>query len=134
MKSRYLPCVAVCAFLVAGSASARSFNCADPASRPDGTWSLDQPLSMQLVGDIQSQRLGAPTHFKYRFCGTLENGEQMILVGAMEIVDGAPKCDSGNNFGVLYDPRKRSFGTMTTGVNMCFPGTAPATPPPNPAQ
>jgi hypothetical protein len=119
-------------FLIGGNADARSFNCADPASRSDGRWSLDQTLSMQVVGDIQSQGLGAPRHFKYRFCGALENGEQVILIGAQEIVDGVPKCDSSNNFGVLYDPRKRSFGTVTTGVDMCIPGTVPPVSSPTP--
>jgi hypothetical protein len=122
MKARHLACVVVPALLFAGGAEARSFNCADPASRPDGKWPLDQTLSMQIVSDIESQGPGKPRHFKYRFCGSIENGQQMILLGAIEIVDGAPVCDSSNNFGVIYDPRKHSFGDVTTGVNMCIPG------------
>jgi hypothetical protein len=128
MKRLHLGFFAISTLLAAGVAEAHSYNCADHANRPDSEWSLDQPLSMQVVTDLVTQHLGAPKHFKYRFCGVTEDGEQLVMIGAFEIVDGTPKCDSSANFGEFYDPRKRSFTDAVTGIDMCTstpPKTAP---------
>ncbi len=111
--------------LCASGAVARSYNCADPSSRPEGKWSLDANISQQVVADIASRGLGAPRHFKYRMCGSMENGQLIVLIGAFEIIDGAPACDSEEDFAVFYDPRNRMFGEVIPGVNLCVPA-APA--------
>jgi hypothetical protein len=78
-----------------------------------------------MIGDIEAQEFGKPKHFMYRFCGTYEDGTQVIMVGAQEIVDDKPVCDSPANYAVFYDPKKRSFSSVIPGVNMCKPGPTP---------
>lgn len=106
--------------LVAPVAEARSYNCANPDSRPNGKWSLgDETMMRQLVDDISSQGFGKPKHFKFRFCGTYEDSVQVIMVGAQEIVDDKPVCNSPDNYAVFYDPKKRTFSALVTGIDMC---------------
>ncbi len=118
---------AVCAaaLLIAGGVQARGYNCAVPADRPEGRWEMDQALSMQVVGDIRSQRIGAPVHYKYRFCGSIENGQQMIMIGMIAIKDSGPVCDAPENHALFYDPKERTFGAPIPGATFCFP-PAPA--------
>ena len=123
MKRQFLGRVVILALLVSGSAEARSYNCADPDGTPNGQWELNETLVQQLLTDIQGQHFGAPKIFGYRFCGSIENGEQMVMIGAIEDLDGRHLCDSSANFAVFYDPRKRTFGNLIPGVNLCMPGT-----------
>jgi hypothetical protein len=115
------------ALVIASGAQARGYNCAVPADRPEGRWDMDQALSMQVIHDIGDQRIGAPAHHKYRFCGSIENGQQLIMVGMILLKDSGPVCDAPENFAIFYDPKARTFGKPIPGATFCFPPTpAPA--------
>jgi hypothetical protein len=120
--------IAAFVLLIASGAQARSYNCADPAGTPNGQWELNETIVQQLLTDIQAQHFGAPKKFGYRFCGSIENGEQVIMVGAIEDADGKHICDSSANFAVFYDPRKRTFGDLISGVNLCISPTGGSVP------
>ena len=107
------------AVLLAGGAQARGYNCAVPADRPEGRWSMDQALSMQIIGDISAQGIGAPVHYKYRLCGSVENGQQMVMIGFIALKDSGPACDAPENFAIFYDPKAHTFGTPIPGVTFC---------------
>jgi hypothetical protein len=116
--------------LFASGAQARGYNCAVPADRPEGRWDMDQPLTMQVIGDIGAQKFEAPLHFKYRFCGSIENGQQLIMVGMIAIKDSGPVCDAPENFAIFYDPNARTFGKPIPGQTFCFPPPQPPKPAP----
>ncbi len=116
------------ALLIASGAQARGYNCAVPADRPEGRWEMDPALPMQIIQDIGAQKFNTPDHrYKYRFCGSVENGQQMIMVGMILLKDTGPVCDAPENFAIFYDPKARTFGTPIPGVTFCSPpATAPA--------
>ena len=60
--------------------------------------------------------------FMPRTCGTIENGRQMIMTGALHIVGDYALCDDDANFAVFFDPETRKFGEIIPHQKLCANG------------
>jgi hypothetical protein len=109
--------------LCAGAAQARdTYDCADYAhAAPEGWWHLTDEQEAQFYKDLH---VAFPNwgDFMVRSCGVMEGGKQMVLVGALHVVDNYAMCEDEANFGVLYDPQTRKFGEVVPHQKLCWHG------------
>jgi hypothetical protein len=115
--------IAVFLLMLMSTAQARSYDCAGAPSdfAPEGTWQLTEDDARQMLTDW-SAHPPVVGSFVPRFCGTIENGQRMIMIGALHITGNDALCDDPANFSVFYDPRTRSFGAPITGQTFCARG------------
>ena len=55
------------------------------------------------------------------FCGITRNGRHFVIVDGIYKFLGTMICDDAAGFGVVYDPKSRTFGDITFGVSSCAP-------------
>jgi hypothetical protein len=124
-RLRVLLCLtaALGAAAFAGQAQARdSYDCADfQHAFPEGSWSVSDEQKKQFYADLEAA-FPNWNDFMTRTCGVVEGGKQMILVGALHVVDERAMCEDDANFGVLYDPQTRKFGDVAPHQKLCWHG------------
>lgn len=111
---------AVVAFLSATSAQARSYDCAEADHAPEGAWQPEQSQTEEAYAELNKQKGWGD--FMYRACGTIENGQQVFLVGALHVVDGFAICDDDANYAMFYDPKTKTFSTPIAHQKLCGHG------------
>jgi hypothetical protein len=123
MKLHRIALACAAAALFATVAQARSYDCAGTSSdfAPEGIWSLTEGDAEQMLTDL-SAHPPAEGEFLPRFCGVIENGQRMILIGALHVTGDDALCDDAANFALFYDPRARSFGAPISGQTFCARG------------
>jgi len=104
----------------AAESEARSYDCAAEDSAPGGDWHLTQPQFEQFLDDWHKHDEWSA--FMPRTCGTIENGQQMIMTGALHIVGDYALCDDDANFAIFYDPKTRTFGDVIPHQKLCANG------------
>jgi hypothetical protein len=123
VRSKRCLILIVGAALFTGSAQARdSYDCADYKNvAPEGWWSPSDDQKKQFYSDLE---VAFPhwNDFMMRTCGVVEGGKQLILVGALHVVDEHAMCEDDANFGVLYDPQTRKFGDVVPHQKLCWHG------------
>ena len=55
------------------------------------------------------------------FCGTTRNGHHFVILDGIYIFLGIMVCDDTAGFGVVYDPKDKTFGDIVFGVSSCAP-------------
>ena len=128
MRAGRLTIAFLAALFAAGGAQARSYDCADPASAPEGVWTATQEQHDAFVADLRAVPDGPDGEFMKRICPVIENGEQVFMIGALHVVDDFAVCDDPANYAMFYDPDKRSFGDRITGQTFCARGMKIARP------
>ena len=102
-------------------------NCADVKATQDSGLNREQghlilehlkPV-FQLKAKKAGRTVGGLEAYMVAFCGVTRHGQKYIVLDGIYRFMGALICDDDAGFGVIYDPRTRSFGDLTFGVSSC---------------
>lgn len=102
-----------------GGAQASAYDCANPDAAPEGHWDMAQDQAKAFYTDAMSQPFASG--FLLRFCGVIVKGEQLVMIGAIRMNGSERVCDDPSNFGLIYDPKKRSYGDKVVGQTFICP-------------
>jgi hypothetical protein len=84
---------------------------------------LDRAYEAKAISFTHSSPKSPLAHLRgfyvLAFCGIRRDGQMFVIVDGIYKFMGATICDDAAGFGIVYDPRKRSFGKMSLGVSSC---------------